>query len=261
MFTATGARASLRITAHHSVPSIRHLVTALRTGRRERYCDPTSADVTEKGVDRIASHPAPGKGGMIAVLPSVLPCPARVGGPVPSDSSVPGSGAVPTEEEARRQEIARTLRQLLTDLEVLAVLLRELLDAQEAAQLAPPGRSVPQPGASTGSPGRDEDRREEIKDSFTERERQVFRLLLTGMSNRQIGRDLGIAERTVKNNLHAIYRKLGVSSRTEAVAEFLGACEPPGPGSGRPPGRRRPLRQGQPHPGGPDRRPRGPHPG
>ncbi|MFD8681622.1 LuxR C-terminal-related transcriptional regulator [Streptomyces sp. NPDC059570] len=81
------------------------------------------------------------------------------------------------------------------------------------------------------------------------------------MSNRQIGRDLGIAERTVKNNLHAIYRKLGVSSRTEAVAEFLGACEPPGPGSGRPPGRRRPLRQGQPHPGGPDRRPRGPHPG
>ncbi|MFC4329963.1 LuxR C-terminal-related transcriptional regulator [Streptomyces andamanensis] len=139
---------------------------------------------------------------------------------------------MPTEEEACRQEIARTLRQVLTDLEVLTVLLRELLDAHEAAQLALPGRSVPQPGAATGSPGRDEDRREEITGSFTERERQVFRLLLTGMSNRQIGRDLGIAERTVKNNLHEIYRKLKVSSRTEAVAKFLGVSGRPDPGSG-----------------------------
>lgn len=159
---------------------------------------------------------------------------------------------MPTEEEACRQEIARTLRQLLTDLEVLAVLLRELLDGHEAARPALPGRSVPQPGASTGSRGTDGDRREEITDSFTEREHQVFRLLLTGMSNRQIGRDLGIAERTVKNNLHAIYRKLGVSSRTEAVAEFLGVSEPSDPSSGRPPGHRRPLRPDPPHPGGPD---------
>ncbi|MFJ9155663.1 LuxR C-terminal-related transcriptional regulator [Streptomyces griseoviridis] len=56
---------------------------------------------------------------------------------------------------------------------------------------------------------------------LTRREQQVLDILITGASNRKISRELGIAERTVKNNLQAIYRKLGVSGRAEAIARTL----------------------------------------
>lgn len=56
---------------------------------------------------------------------------------------------------------------------------------------------------------------------LTERERQVLSLLLGGKANRQIARQLGITERTVKNHLRAVFIKLGVSDRTSAVIKIL----------------------------------------
>lgn len=53
---------------------------------------------------------------------------------------------------------------------------------------------------------------------LTERENQILRLLDEGLSNQQIGSRLGVSIHTVKNHLHSIFGKLGVSSRTEAVA-------------------------------------------
>jgi DNA-binding NarL/FixJ family response regulator len=53
---------------------------------------------------------------------------------------------------------------------------------------------------------------------LTEREDQVFRLLDAGMSNQQIAERLGIEQHTVKNHVHNILVKLGVSRRGEAVA-------------------------------------------
>jgi DNA-binding CsgD family transcriptional regulator len=38
-----------------------------------------------------------------------------------------------------------------------------------------------------------------------------------GLSNREIGRQLWISEQTVKFHLRNVYRKLGISSRTEAA--------------------------------------------
>jgi DNA-binding NarL/FixJ family response regulator len=52
---------------------------------------------------------------------------------------------------------------------------------------------------------------------LTERELGVLRALGAGRSNKQIARDLWLAEQTVKFHLTNIYRKLGVTSRTEAV--------------------------------------------
>ena len=49
------------------------------------------------------------------------------------------------------------------------------------------------------------------------RERQVLVLLTKGLSNRQIGRDLGIAERTVKVHVGSLFRRLGVADRTSAA--------------------------------------------
>ncbi len=47
------------------------------------------------------------------------------------------------------------------------------------------------------------------------RERQIVALVAQGLRNRDIAAQLGITEGTVKVYLHAIFEKLGVSSRTE----------------------------------------------
>ena len=52
---------------------------------------------------------------------------------------------------------------------------------------------------------------------LTAREREVLILVETGLNNRQIGRRLNIAERTVKSHLHNIFQRLGVTHRTEAA--------------------------------------------
>jgi DNA-binding NarL/FixJ family response regulator len=49
------------------------------------------------------------------------------------------------------------------------------------------------------------------------RERDVLRLLAQGMANKQIARELGIAERTVKVHVGHVFRQLGVGDRTSAA--------------------------------------------
>ncbi|MFJ3818612.1 LuxR C-terminal-related transcriptional regulator [Streptomyces sp. NPDC090056] len=56
---------------------------------------------------------------------------------------------------------------------------------------------------------------------LTERESQTLAALLTGATNRKMGRDLGVTERTVKNTLHSVYVKLGVSGRSEAISRTM----------------------------------------
>ena len=56
------------------------------------------------------------------------------------------------------------------------------------------------------------------------RERQLIRFVRQGLRNREIARELGVTEGTVKVYLHAIFEKLGVNSRTELAVradEFL----------------------------------------
>lgn len=53
---------------------------------------------------------------------------------------------------------------------------------------------------------------------LTEREQEVFRLMIAGCRNARIADMLDITERTVKHHSAQIYQKLGVSSRAEAIA-------------------------------------------
>jgi DNA-binding NarL/FixJ family response regulator len=54
--------------------------------------------------------------------------------------------------------------------------------------------------------------------ALTSREGQILRMLELGRSNRDIATHLGIAVHTVKNHVHSLLTKLGVSSRAEAAA-------------------------------------------
>lgn len=58
---------------------------------------------------------------------------------------------------------------------------------------------------------------EELREELTERELDVLQLLAEGLANKQIALRLGISENTVKFHSSAIYAKLGVTNRTEAV--------------------------------------------
>jgi LuxR family transcriptional regulator, maltose regulon positive regulatory protein len=92
---------------------------------------------------------------------------------------------------------ARELVQQLTDPGVLPALVTR---AQRAVGTAPR-------------------RRIEAATPLTERELTVLRLLPTPLSTREIGRELQVSVNTVRSQVQAIYRKLGVSSRAEAVTQ------------------------------------------
>ncbi|WNG88453.1 response regulator transcription factor [Mycobacterium sp. ITM-2016-00317] len=55
---------------------------------------------------------------------------------------------------------------------------------------------------------------------LTAREVEILRLLEMGMSNRDIADRLCIAVHTVKNHVHSVLTKLGVTNRAEAAARF-----------------------------------------
>jgi DNA-binding NarL/FixJ family response regulator len=60
---------------------------------------------------------------------------------------------------------------------------------------------------------------------ITDREKQVLQMLVSGLSNKEIGAPLGIVERTVKAHIAKLMRKIGVHNRIElsvyAVARSL----------------------------------------
>lgn len=52
---------------------------------------------------------------------------------------------------------------------------------------------------------------------LTKREVQVLKLIAEGLFNKEIGDKLDISERTVKNHVSNIFRKIGVADRTQAA--------------------------------------------
>jgi two-component system response regulator DegU len=58
--------------------------------------------------------------------------------------------------------------------------------------------------------------------ALTRRECEVLQKAALGLSNRQIGEELGIAEQTVKNHLGSAMKKLSIHDRTHAVVMALG---------------------------------------
>ena len=54
--------------------------------------------------------------------------------------------------------------------------------------------------------------------SLTEQERRILDLIAEGLTNRQIGERMYLAEKTVKNYVSNVLMKLGMSRRSEAAA-------------------------------------------
>ena len=56
-----------------------------------------------------------------------------------------------------------------------------------------------------------------VQETLSVRELEVLRLIAKGLANKQIGRSLGITERTVKVHVGHVFRRLGVTDRTSAA--------------------------------------------
>ena len=56
-----------------------------------------------------------------------------------------------------------------------------------------------------------------LRETLSDREVQVLRLVSRGLANRQIGRALGISENTVKVHVGNVFRRIGVTDRTSAA--------------------------------------------
>jgi DNA-binding NarL/FixJ family response regulator len=68
------------------------------------------------------------------------------------------------------------------------------------------------------------------KNSLSDREVEVLRLLTQGMANKQIGRALGITERTVKVHVGSVFRRIGVTDRISAAMWARDNLPEPGAG-------------------------------
>ena len=65
---------------------------------------------------------------------------------------------------------------------------------------------------------RDQAQRSDPLSGLTEQERRILELIGEGLTNRQIGERLFLAEKTVKNYVSALFAKLGMERRTQAAA-------------------------------------------
>jgi two-component system, NarL family, nitrate/nitrite response regulator NarL len=61
----------------------------------------------------------------------------------------------------------------------------------------------------------------QLENALTSREREIVTLVAEGQSNKEIARQLGLTDGTVKIHLHNIYRKLEVGNRTSLTALAL----------------------------------------
>jgi RNA polymerase sigma factor (sigma-70 family) len=98
-------------------------------------------------------------------------------------------------------------------LEILVRSLRQVSDGQ---------RLLPLPSSEEGAPREQEHKNiaitENVLTVLTERERQIMALVSEGLSNKEIGRRLNIADGTIKVHLHHVYQKLEISNRTVLAA-------------------------------------------
>jgi DNA-binding NarL/FixJ family response regulator len=80
------------------------------------------------------------------------------------------------------------------------------------------GESLLDPAVTTRVLERIRHRPEDELSGLTDQERKILALIAEGLTNRQIGERLYLAEKTVKNYVSNLLAKMGMSRRTEAAA-------------------------------------------
>jgi DNA-binding NarL/FixJ family response regulator len=117
-------------------------------------------------------------------------------------------------KDSSREELISTIQQVHAGQASLTPSVTRRV-MQEFATLQQGKRDKPAPGSKP--------------DELSRREMDVLELLVRGLSNKQIAKELFIDETTVKTHLHRIFEKLNVRDRTQAAILALqrGWCQSP----------------------------------
>jgi DNA-binding NarL/FixJ family response regulator len=93
-------------------------------------------------------------------------------------------------------------------------------DLVGAVRTVAAGESMLDPGAATKVMARMREtaNRKDPLAGLTEQERKILELIGEGLTNRQIGERMYLAEKTVKNYISGLFAKLGMERRTQAAA-------------------------------------------
>jgi two-component system nitrate/nitrite response regulator NarL len=95
--------------------------------------------------------------------------------------------------------------------EILVQSLRQVADGQRLLPLPSPDQAASRERGNIAIT-------ENVLTVLTDRERQIMALVSEGLSNKEIGRRLNIADGTIKVHLHHIFQKLEISNRTVLAA-------------------------------------------
>ncbi|MDH6132283.1 two-component system response regulator DevR [Kitasatospora sp. MAA4] len=122
-------------------------------------------------------------------------------------------------------------------------------DLVSAVRTVASGQSMLDPGATTrlmarlrGDTGQEKQQPQALA-GLTDREREILELIGEGLTNREIGQRLFLAEKTVKNHISRLLAKLGVERRVQAAViatQTSSAQQSAGPHSAHGMGRLRP---------------------
>jgi DNA-binding CsgD family transcriptional regulator len=96
---------------------------------------------------------------------------------------------------------------------------------EAAFSLSPPAATVAGSGSSAMTAGAISS--QQIDAVLTPRQRDVFELIVQGMSNKEIARNLQLAEGTVKIHIKALFAKLGVRRRAAVAVAGTRLLSPP----------------------------------
>ena len=102
-----------------------------------------------------------------------------------------------------------------TDAALTIAALRRVID--EGIYLPPQALGTRRADPVPPSPGQPQPTASAAHTAFSDRQLAVLRSLLQGKPNKLIAREIGIAEGTVKAHLWAVYQRLGVSNRAQAM--------------------------------------------
>ncbi len=124
--------------------------------------------------------------------------------------------------------LSRRMGQLQLELDRLS---HEMTSLRAQQQAPPNAAPIEGPHASKIPPAFANDGRSPM--ALTKTEIPVLVLLGTGMSNKEIAAKMVCSVKTIKNHLNAIFQKLEVSNRTEAVVKGIkmGLISPKDPNS------------------------------
>ncbi len=162
------------------------------------------AGTAEEGLARLRQSPAD-----VVVLDMVLPGMSGVEAIARIRADHPGTKVLALTSFAGQDFVLAAVRAGVSGYLLKDVRPRELADAIRAVHL---GQSPMHPQAAAAVLAS-----VQAAHPLTPRETEVLRLIGRGRSNREIARELGLAEKTVKAHVSGVLGKLGVADRTQAA--------------------------------------------